>query len=97
MLTQNAIPIFISCVSWLKHGMCVQENILICFVFQEAMGVVVAVVGAEEALGVVTDTMDLVTVSVLFVLPSLPNVIDSCKSCLHFENKVCFGNSVSTL
>lgn len=30
------------------------------------MGVVVAVVGAEEALGVVTDTMDLVMVSVLF-------------------------------
>lgn len=57
---------FISCVTWLKHQTCVQGNILICFVFQEAMGVVVAVVGAEEALGVVTDTMDLVMVSVLF-------------------------------
>lgn len=30
---------------------------------------VVAVVGAEEALGVVTDTMDLVMVSVLFTPP----------------------------
>lgn len=57
---------FNSCVSWFKHVTHVQENILICFVFQEAMGVVVAVVGAEEALGVVTDTMDLVMVSVLF-------------------------------
>lgn len=37
----------------------------LCFLFQEAMGVVVAVVEAEEALGVVTDTMDLVMVSVL--------------------------------
>lgn len=34
------------------------------------MGVVVAVVGAEEALGVVTDTMDLVMVSVLLLLPA---------------------------
>lgn len=74
--------------------MYVQENILICFVFQEAMGVVVAVVGAEEALGVVTDTMDLVMVSVLFTPPSLPYVIASSKSCLRFENKVCFGNNV---
>lgn len=40
---------------------------------------VVAVVGAEEALGVVTDTMDLVMVSVLLhlhaLLPSSPSKI----------------------
>lgn len=40
------------------------------------MGVVVAVVGAEEALGVVTDTMDLVMVSVLLLLPA---------SCQHIQ------------
>lgn len=63
---------------------------------------VVAVVGAEEALGVVTDTMDLVMVSVLFTsFP--PNVRTSCKFCLHLGSKVCFGdnsnngNEMSTL
>ncbi|KAI1237143.1 hypothetical protein IHE44_0014398, partial [Lamprotornis superbus] len=35
---------------------------------EEAMGVVVAVVGAEEALGVVTDTMDLVMVATMEVV-----------------------------
>lgn len=54
---------------------------------------VVAVVGAEEALGVVTDTMDLVMVSVLFASPP-PSVITSCKSCLHLGNQVYFGDNV---
>lgn len=36
------------------------------------MGVVVAVVGAEEALGVVMDTTDLVMVSILLHLPISP-------------------------
>lgn len=54
---------------------------------------VVAVVGAEEALGVVTDTMDLVMVSVLFTSFS-PTIRTSCKSCLHLGNEVCFGDNV---
>lgn len=55
---------------------------------------VVAVVGAEEALGVVTDTMDLVMVSVLFTSFS-PNVRTSCKSCLHLGSEVSFGDNIS--
>lgn len=39
---------------------------------------VVAVVGAEEALGVVTDTMDLVMVSVLFT--SFPPMLEPAVS-----------------
>lgn len=59
---------------------------------------VVAVVGAEEALGVVTDTMDLVMVSVLFTPPPpTPNVTTSCKSCLHIGNKVYLVIILSTL
>ncbi|RLW01075.1 hypothetical protein DV515_00008289, partial [Chloebia gouldiae] len=56
------------------EGILVGEETL---VGEEAMGVVVAVVGAEEALGVVTDTMDLVMVSVLFTSFS-PNIRTSC-------------------
>ncbi|KAF2987520.1 hypothetical protein EK904_002561 [Melospiza melodia maxima] len=47
------------------EGILAEEETL---VGEEAMGVVVAVVGAEEALGVVTDTMDLVMVATMAVV-----------------------------
>lgn len=66
-------------ISWVVETLEAVEETLAeeeTLVEEAAMGVVVAVVGAEEALGVVTDTMDLVMVSVLLLLPA---------SCQHIQ------------